>query len=266
MKYCSNCGAPLEDEAKFCPKCGNAVGVESENVVRKQVFAGKVIKCPNCGTEIANSYVTKCPGCGFELGSIKSTNSLEEFKARIKTYDYTIAQVKTGYSTWGVGKKIGFILLCIYTVGIAYAVYASKQKKQREYNNGEKAKASQAEAEKKKFIEQYTFPNDRESLLDALIFCKERLYSLTAGTVKGEDLNWAQIWRNKAGHIYQKLEMLYPGDKYALEAYQEAEEYFKQVKKLKLKRTLIIWAIVIGVVVFSYVYTFITTGSWGPTK
>lgn len=22
MKYCSNCGAPIEDDAKFCPSCG----------------------------------------------------------------------------------------------------------------------------------------------------------------------------------------------------------------------------------------------------
>lgn len=258
MKYCSNCGAQIDDETKFCPKCGNAVGEETENTVRKQVYAGKIVKCPNCGTEIPNSYITKCPGCGFELGSTKSTNSLEQFKARIQAFDNNIYQEKTGYSTWGIGKKIGFILLCIYTVGIAYIIYASKHKKN---SNGKLV-----EEEKKKFIDQYTFPNDRESLLDALIFCKERLYSLTAGTVKGEDLGWAQIWRNKAGHIYQKLELLYPGDKIASETYQEAEQYFNQVKKLKLKRTLIIWAIVIGVVIFSYVYTFITTGSWGTAK
>lgn len=29
MVYCRNCGNQLEDGAKFCPKCGNAIGVSN---------------------------------------------------------------------------------------------------------------------------------------------------------------------------------------------------------------------------------------------
>lgn len=256
MKYCTNCGTQLNENVKFCPNCGKPTG--NDESTRKQVFAGKIIKCPNCGTEIANSYVTKCPGCGYELGSTKTSDALDEFKNKILEYDRLIGTGKAGYSTWGTAKKIGFVILCFYTVGIAYLIYKSKHKA----NNT----VADLEKEKKIFIEQYTFPNDRESLLDALIFVKDRLYSLSSDSVKGEDFNWAKIWINKAGHIYQKLEMLYPNDKIASDAYQEANKYFELVKKLKIKRTIIICLIIVGIFVLSYVYTYLTTGSWSTGK
>ena len=32
MKYCTKCGAPMNDDALFCPKCGNKVEeIKEEN-------------------------------------------------------------------------------------------------------------------------------------------------------------------------------------------------------------------------------------------
>ena len=260
MKYCSNCGCEVQDGVRYCQNCGTEVINNGEHIERKQVFAGQIVKCPKCGEEINNSYVTICPSCGFELKSSSTANVLDEFKKKINEYDNKIGSEVSGYSTWSTGKKIGFILLCIYTVGIAYLIYNSKQKKKNSPNQ------KLLLEEKKNYIEQYSFPNDRESLLDVLIFFKERLYSLTTGTVKGEDMSWAQIWWNKTGHVYQKIQMLYPNDKNAEETYKKAENYFNKIKKLKLKRTLTIIAVVALVVIFSYVYTYLTTGSFTPAK
>lgn len=36
MKYCSSCGAPLNDGAKFCPKCGKPVATATNNAAQPQ--------------------------------------------------------------------------------------------------------------------------------------------------------------------------------------------------------------------------------------
>lgn len=34
MKYCTNCGNELKDEAVICPKCGTQVGEKTKNQKR----------------------------------------------------------------------------------------------------------------------------------------------------------------------------------------------------------------------------------------
>jgi len=52
---CSNCGAALSDEAKFCHGCGNTV-----------VLKGKNNCCPNCGGEY-NEGAAFCGNCGEKI-------------------------------------------------------------------------------------------------------------------------------------------------------------------------------------------------------
>lgn len=53
---CPKCGATVDEGAKFCPECGNKMGIET-------------IKCPNCGKEVpANAKF--CPGCGEKLVAV----------------------------------------------------------------------------------------------------------------------------------------------------------------------------------------------------
>ncbi len=242
MPYCINCGARIEEGCNFCMNCGTPVKNEIYEE-KRQVFAGKVVKCPNCGTQIANSYVTKCPGCGFELGTTKISNALSKFEAGIENFDNKIAEVKVGYSTWNIFKKIGWIMLCVYTVGICQLVYSLKHKE-------ENKRRSAYEAQKKNYIEKYILPNDKTSLLDALIFIKDRLYSITKNTVKGEDYKWAKIWINKEELIYQKIQMLFPDDEFATKVYNESRIYYKKIRQLRVKRILIITVTVIVITCF----------------
>ena len=94
MPFCSNCGTKLYDGARFCTECGMSVAAvkanESElqanqtppqppqgNTERQQEYAGKLIKCPNCG-EVLASFITNCPSCGYELRGNAATDSVME--------------------------------------------------------------------------------------------------------------------------------------------------------------------------------------------
>ena len=65
MAYCRNCGTQLIDGAKFCQKCGCSVINENAGYTqRKQEFAGKQYKCPNCGEAIESRREYEKP-CGL---------------------------------------------------------------------------------------------------------------------------------------------------------------------------------------------------------
>ena len=56
MRTCSNCGAPLEDDALFCSECGTKVGPQ------KKI-------CPHCGAEIDDDSIF-CAECGAKLDAV----------------------------------------------------------------------------------------------------------------------------------------------------------------------------------------------------
>ena len=49
MKYCSNCGNEIKNNAKFCDKCGNAIDTTTNENSNKTTFT-----CSHCGTQITN--------------------------------------------------------------------------------------------------------------------------------------------------------------------------------------------------------------------
>lgn len=67
-KTCLKCGSPLDDAAKFCPKCGSAYSAEPVCVKCGQKLAPDAHFCPNCGAdqtpaqtpaETAENYIKK---------------------------------------------------------------------------------------------------------------------------------------------------------------------------------------------------------------
>ena len=98
MKFCTNCGKQLNDDAKFCDKCGSPVsnaqtpppipGI-NENVAdetkRKEVFVGERRKCPVCGVEIS-AFALTCPN-GHELSGVKVSNIAKEFHDGLVKYE-----------------------------------------------------------------------------------------------------------------------------------------------------------------------------------
>ena len=73
MAYCKHCGSVLKEEAKFCGKCGSAVGNDVECTSNNTtVNEGKLHVCPACGKPI-NAFTGKCISCGTEFRDTKSS-------------------------------------------------------------------------------------------------------------------------------------------------------------------------------------------------
>lgn len=98
MKFCTNCGKQLNDDAKFCDTCGAPVsGTQTpppipganENVAddtkRKEVFVGVKRKCPVCGAEVP-AFALTCPN-GHELSGISVSKTSKDFQEGLIKYE-----------------------------------------------------------------------------------------------------------------------------------------------------------------------------------
>lgn len=76
MKYCSNCGKQIDDNAKFCIHCGSSQA-EPASVANTQTVSGnmKRIHCPECkSTQISPIVETNISGgTGFQVGVTRRT-------------------------------------------------------------------------------------------------------------------------------------------------------------------------------------------------
>lgn len=89
MKFCTNCGKQLNDDAKFCDTCGAPIPGTNENVgddtKRKEVFVGVKRKCPVCGAEVS-AFALTCPN-GHELSGISVSKASKDFQEGLIKYE-----------------------------------------------------------------------------------------------------------------------------------------------------------------------------------
>lgn len=242
MRRCLRCGEMMDDNVRFCPRCGEKVP-EIINE-RRTEYAGTVLKCPHCGAEV-ESYTAHCPACGRELGSSSNRVAVDELRKEIATYDKLIETNDSGYSTWSTSKKVGWWVLNIFFMGIPAIIYLVK------HNGSEKVRY---EHQKQNYIDTFTVPNDRKNILDCLVFVKDRLYTLSKLKMTSDNYKMANVWKVKAGHLFQQAELLFPGDSIANKTYGEINNFYKNCKTARTKRIIIIAAIIVAVIMLSYVF------------
>jgi hypothetical protein len=249
MAFCSSCGAKLEDGARFCSYCGTQTQQSNYKYRRTEEYAGKIIKCPACGSELP-SFTAVCPSCGHEINSSKASDSLKSFIEQIHACDRRIANSpevsKKGWSTWSKGKKIGWVILNYFFICIPLMIYLIKPvlriDKTSSLTNEEKHKAI--------IIENFPFPNDRGSILEALMFIKSKVSFLVTKKVNANNAYWTILWTKKAEDLYQKAELLFPGDQIASGAYKDIVKNNAKIKKKLKTRLLLTVAITVTAIVF----------------
>ena len=98
MMFCPYCGTKLDDGARFCKNCGEAVLGNNDNsrksqyeehfggnpTERKTVYEGYLHKCPSCG-EVLEAFTTICPSCGHEIRDAKTSTSVRELALKLES-------------------------------------------------------------------------------------------------------------------------------------------------------------------------------------
>ena len=232
-KFCSNCGAKLNSGEKFCHNCGVQIAANSQDspsdsfgtpiaapqaaveptiqensAERKQEYAGRIQKCPNCGCTISDT-VTICPDCGMQITGRAANLTVQDFKNQLMA----IENSRKG----GLGGVLGVYLA-----------------------------ADKADVQKLTLIRNFPIPNSIGDILEFMMLAIANIdVGLSKNTVMNRWNNTQQMetgatigrtisnaWVSKMEQVYRKAEILFPNDP-AFAGIQKM--YFDKMKELKIK-------------------------------
>ncbi len=204
--FCWNCGAEHAYGVKFCPECGASVQVEnkakptemfqmeehhqqSTYSERKQEYAGKITKCPNCG-EVLKSFMANCPSCGYEIRDIKASSTVREFTLKLEQIEAQKMPVE---------KEQKSVMETILGRDFKREedIEASAKKRFEEQKNKEKAN----------LIRNFSVPNTKEDMLEFLI-----LSSTNIRDKHSMNDIVSKAWISKSEQVYQKAKISYISD------------------------------------------------------
>lgn len=261
MAFCVNCGQEISEGAKFCPNCGATTGTPPTQSERKTSYAGEVRKCPSCGMEVS-SMDAICPGCGYELRSeyihpalINFANSLVQCDRQIAIetqQEQTNKKARGGWSSWGLGGKIGWVFLNYIFCCIPLIIYAIGR------NRSQKASRSTPAATRKaSLIENFQIPNDKEAILGALNFIQTKVNLLSVEKASNDTWYWMKLWYVKAQEAYNRAVNILPGDETARRIYAEISYKAETLKKTVAIKRMIIPTIIIAYMLFIWIQALI---------
>lgn len=242
MAFCYNCGNKLKENSKYCMECGVAIEETEDSIERKIEYIGNIKKCPACG-EALKSLTAICPSCGHELNNKKINSNLKEFIDEINQLEKNIgsySETRTGWSSWSNSQKTGWIILNIFFACFPLMIYYMCKL----ISLGKKPSLTKEENELTTVIQNYQFPNDRESILEALLFMRDKVNYLTDNGCNKKSYYWTKLWCNKAKYLKQKAEILFKNDEIVNRCYEDIIKNEELAKK-KLKRKTIIVVIVV---------------------
>lgn len=250
MAYCVNCGGEIPEGANFCVYCGKKIDkIQLNKEERRTEYVGKIYKCPLCGKEIP-SFTAICPACGHEINSAENSSNLTYFIRQVEFCEKLIAENqsigKNNFDIWSVLKRIIWIILNVFFFCIPLVIRTSLIL----IKINSTPKLSKEERQLANLIENFSFPNDRESILSALMFAKEKIDFISKETINQKTAYWMRLWCSKAEQLKQKSDILFPNDDIVEHTYNEIITDKSRVNKtIKIKAS-------IGIVVFTVIISF----------
>lgn len=200
----------------------------SDYTQRQQEYAGKLIKCPNCG-EVLDSFITNCPSCGYELRGLDGTYS-------VKTLEYKIEQLesqRTRQKEPSIVKKM--------------------------FGNN---KLEKVDSQIVSLIKNYIIPNTKEDILEFLFLASSNIDFKVYGFNKQQyqtnnpaQLEISDAWIAKFEQAYQKAKILF-GES---EEFKNIDDlYNKTMKKLKFSKlkAVIPWLALFGSLLLIEIFCF----------
>ncbi|MCD7708539.1 MAG: zinc ribbon domain-containing protein, partial [Clostridiales bacterium] len=197
---------------------------------RKQEYAGKVIKCPHCGAELP-SMAGFCPSCGSEIRGTQVTESVKEFTEIITEYENVIAYnprgERRGWARWGFWMRAFWIflnlILFLLPLGLYFVWFF--------FRDNFHPALTPEERQEVQYVQNYVFPNDRESIFEAMLFIKSKVAFLRNEKTNARTVYWSKIWLEKANQLSQKDELLFKNDSTARQTYDDIIANQSQIKK-----------------------------------
>ncbi len=251
MAFCTNCGEKLAEGTKFCANCGHAVNNNSANQ-RKTVYDGEIHKCPNCGETLC-AFTGVCPACGHELRDTKVSGNLLDFVRKIEECDRLIQESadlrKTGWAAWNSTQKTWWVILNVFTFAIPILVSYLIMPMIRYFGV---PKLTPEEKKKAELIENFPVPNDRESVLEALIFARSKVEFLETSGKDGKTPYWMRLWAAKAEQLFSKAELLFRGDLIAKQSKESVSASQRRYRKKLYVRAVIGVVMILVVLVVSF--------------
>lgn len=241
MKNCIKCNAEIEDDVKFCPKCGATQDPQRELQEKKEETPA-VRRCKGCGEEISSDLIF-CPKCGVRQNS--TTDRKENIDKMIanaaSVTDDVSSVVSDAYSLVKFGKKVGKSATKVAGQSLVNAQEKTNQKREEEN-------------ERIEFIKGFTFSNDPLEIQEQLtqMFEVQKQLSTFSGTYK----KMAQRKMEAAIVVLKKNKCK-----------KEAKEWEKMIEtpSQKLGRTIktIILIVIILLVLYGIIQTISTVGTIG---
>jgi hypothetical protein len=184
MAYCSNCGAQIADNAKFCQECGSPnTSDSSSSTERQQEYAGKILKCPSCG-ETLKSFNANCPACGYELRGSRATNSVRELALKLEAAENRRE------------RKANRPRRSIF-----------------DYNSVLNPDISKTDEYKATIISTFPIPNTKEDLIEFMVLAGSNIdYKSYENNIRTASKVVSDAWKAKLEQAYQKAEVLFKND------------------------------------------------------
>lgn len=224
--FCQSCGTKLNEGAKFCHNCGTEVRtipkVDSQEIPpipqnmkqshfteRQQEFVGKILKCPNCGGNIAETTAV-CPQCGMQITGKSALSSVQEFKEQLMEIERK--------------RKINIA----------------------EFIGGIGASANKSDIQKLTLIRNFPIPSSIDDCMEFMMLAianidvklsKNTLSNKLSGHKKSETVSTinrsiSNAWVSKMEQVYRKAEILFPNTP-EFESLQKI--YYEKMEELKIK-------------------------------
>lgn len=197
MMFCPYCGTKLDDGARFCKNCGEAVLGNNDNsrksqyeehfggnpTERKTVYEGYLHKCPTCG-EVLEAFTTICPSCGHEIRDAKTSTSVRELALKLESI---AAQKMPSFEE----KK-----------SVMKMIFGKDFKEENEADEALKRFESQKQQEMASLIVNFSVPNTKEDILEFMILAASNI-----DVRHGVDDDVTKAWIVKLDQVYQKAKI-----------------------------------------------------------
>lgn len=209
MAFCTNCGHPLTEGAKFCFECGTKVNIQepTQDEIRKVAYDGEIHKCPNCG-DILDAYESVCKACGYEQRGSKATSSVHELAMKLQ-------QIEAARTTSRNQSAFG-----------------------RAFDLGQNAEIDQ---QKINLIRSFVIPNTKEDILEFAVLAASNVdtsayddsYSSVFSSRNARRREVSEAWLAKLKQAYQKAKLVFAGDPRISEIQSLYDSTHKAIRRAK---------------------------------